>query len=858
MIQSDALHGRRGGRHILLIGHRTAGKTTLGSLLAARLGSPFIDVDARIEAATGAPCATLARRDEASFRRVEQATITDIVQSTTPAVIACGAGMAPIPVGHLTIAIHREGWEDSARALRGPLRDALSNDEEMAWMRATRTPRYHAAAHARLHIARGTPVDRALGDLMQLVRMASCFPQSLMAPASWLVPRSTPALARAEADARLMGCAGVEIRSDIMDTQPVGTPWLASLRTPDPDFLLRHHGARAFDCDIRFLGQLRLDGLEPRPLILSLHPDVCTPGDIDALGDALHHVRTRHPEFARELSWKYAPRISSWRQLRACLASVDPLRDAEPAGTFLPQGGNWYWLRIILANSSNRWNYIHVHDGDDAGDAPLPPDFPLLLPHALPASPAELSGLIGLPVSQSIGDMWHRVLADADPAPPSSYVKIPVAEEDVDAALGVLTTVGVTGLSVTAPLKRVVAESTRVDNPDRLPAGNTLTRCDGRWVLSDTDEAGMDAALAAVEAEGVGPGRAWIFGSGGVVPAVERALASRGWTPVARVQPRTGWRGEEAADLIVNAAGPAAPAAQGAPACRAWLDLHHRDAQPPPHTACAYHNGRIFFEAQAAAQRTLWRDEAGRRAAAADAIAASIPDAVRDEALPALHALLRRFPLRNFSVDIDAHRRLELTTARDVEELIGSITEDEFRVDEQLPYWAELWHSAIAVAGTIADAPGMVRRHEVLEVGCGLGVPGIVAALCGAQVTFTDNDPLALHAARINLLRNAPGAEASFHLQDFRRPPRRTWPVIIAADVLYERRYLDPFAEFLRGALAPDGIVVLAEPNRSIAESFFTAIISRGFRIESRVREAGLHGRTVAVGIHLLRHAGTQ
>jgi len=59
------------GRHLVLIGFMGAGKTTLGADAAARLGRPFIDLDAAIEAEHGPIPELFERQGEAAFRELE-------------------------------------------------------------------------------------------------------------------------------------------------------------------------------------------------------------------------------------------------------------------------------------------------------------------------------------------------------------------------------------------------------------------------------------------------------------------------------------------------------------------------------------------------------------------------------------------------------------------------------------------------------------------------------------------------------------------------------------------------------------------------------------------------------------------
>ena len=67
------------------------------------------------------------------------------------------------------------------------------------------------------------------------------------------------------------------------------------------------------------------------------------------------------------------------------------------------------------------------------------------------------------------------------------------------------------------------------------------------------------------------------------------------------------------------------------------------------------------------------------------------------------------------------------------------IDEGAFADDEFLPYWAERWPSGIALAEHLAAHD--LRGARVLEIGCGLGLPSLVAARLGADVVATDWSP---------------------------------------------------------------------------------------------------------------------
>ena len=151
---------------------------------------------------------------------------------------------------------------------------------------------------------------------------------------------------------------------------------------------------------------------------------------------------------------------------------------------------------------------------------------------------------------------------------------------------------------------------------------------------------------------------------------------------------------------------------------------------------------------------------------------------------------------------------LALLRPRDPDTLID---EEAFAQDEFLPYWAELWPSALALARAL---PVDLAGQAVVEVGCGLGIPSLVAAARGAQVTAIDWAPAAIELLRENATRN--GLSLEGQVEDW-RTFAGSFDLAIAADVLYEQRNVEPLLELLP-KLAPT--MFLAEPGRRAGNEF--------------------------------------
>lgn len=86
---------------LLLIGFMCSGKSTVGRLVAQRLGMPFIDLDRVIEARVGPLLPFVQREGEEAFRRIESEVLRDLL-SGEAAVIATGGG-TPTAAGNLEL-----------------------------------------------------------------------------------------------------------------------------------------------------------------------------------------------------------------------------------------------------------------------------------------------------------------------------------------------------------------------------------------------------------------------------------------------------------------------------------------------------------------------------------------------------------------------------------------------------------------------------------------------------------------------------------------------------------------------------------------------------------------------------------
>ncbi len=170
--------------HLILIGLRGSGKTTLGRLLAERLQRAFIDVDTWIEQRAARTIAEIfAAEGEPAFRKLEEAALADALREP-PAVIATGGGAVlsvancermrvagvciwlTAPVGEL----HRRVQRDPRSAESRPALTGLTAEQELLQLSQERAPLYQKLATLVITTAGRLPTE-SVREVLRMLRL---------------------------------------------------------------------------------------------------------------------------------------------------------------------------------------------------------------------------------------------------------------------------------------------------------------------------------------------------------------------------------------------------------------------------------------------------------------------------------------------------------------------------------------------------------------------------------------------------------------------------------------------------------------------------------------------------------------
>jgi len=173
---------------------------------------------------------------------------------------------------------------------------------------------------------------------------------------------------------------------------------------------------------------------------------------------------------------------------------------------------------------------------------------------------------------------------------------------------------------------------------------------------------------------------------------------------------------------------------------------------------------------------------------------------------------------------------------------------EKFSVDDNIPFWIEVWPSAVVLAEFILGRDEFTNK-KVLELGCGLGLTSVALGLKDAIITATDYEMMALQYARRNYIRNIGDEKnAKFIYLDWRHPfISEKFDFVIGADIIYERSLFGDLVNVLKATMMPQSICYLADPNRITSREFFEILKDENFSFETVLKKEIMYKGTKAV-----------
>jgi predicted nicotinamide N-methyase len=194
---------------------------------------------------------------------------------------------------------------------------------------------------------------------------------------------------------------------------------------------------------------------------------------------------------------------------------------------------------------------------------------------------------------------------------------------------------------------------------------------------------------------------------------------------------------------------------------------------------------------------------------------------------------------KTYTVDFEPLRlrgkEIQLLQVTNLEPLLAG--KDPFQDVTDFPFWVKLWEAAMILADLMLTTPPAKEGQTLLELGAGLGAPGLAAALAGYRVTLTDYEPHILDFQRVSAAATGlKGVEC--RLLDWLQPPTLPrFDTIIGAEILFREDFFTPLLNIFRSLLAEQGVIYLAHDARRKSLTKFLQLAEKEYEIATSARK---------------------
>ncbi|MCK5077526.1 MAG: hypothetical protein KAR38_14185, partial [Calditrichia bacterium] len=168
---------------------------------------------------------------------------------------------------------------------------------------------------------------------------------------------------------------------------------------------------------------------------------------------------------------------------------------------------------------------------------------------------------------------------------------------------------------------------------------------------------------------------------------------------------------------------------------------------------------------------------------------------------------------------------------------------------DYIPYWAEFWPSGAIMAKKIWEKYNF-KNTSVLELGSGTGIAGLSIPLKNGEIIYSDYDSNSFPFIKINHYLNYRNIPKILKLDWTKNDIDKKFKWILASDLAYEKRLFLPLIETMERLLAPDGKIILTEPERNFAKPFFALLKERGFNFNKILLDAENNNKDITIGFY--------
>ena len=182
---------------------------------------------------------------------------------------------------------------------------------------------------------------------------------------------------------------------------------------------------------------------------------------------------------------------------------------------------------------------------------------------------------------------------------------------------------------------------------------------------------------------------------------------------------------------------------------------------------------------------------------------------------------------------------VKVAIVKDFDELLNHYVEHSPDDTDMIPYYADLWPSAEALAKVLVENREIIKNRDVFELGAGLSMPSMICGKLGAnRVVASDYHPDNSFQVYRNAKLNSLDIEyMQLDWSSLNEKEDEKFDIIIGSDLLYEKKSVKILVNCVKHMLKDNGIFILADPGRDHIQDAVDQFGAAGITLELLIKD---------------------
>lgn len=195
-------------------------------------------------------------------------------------------------------------------------------------------------------------------------------------------------------------------------------------------------------------------------------------------------------------------------------------------------------------------------------------------------------------------------------------------------------------------------------------------------------------------------------------------------------------------------------------------------------------------------------------------------------------------------------KKIRLLKIADLEQFLDG--KDPFADVSEFPFWIRLWDAAMILAYVLAGQKNC-RNRTLLELGAGLGAPGLAASAAGFDVTISDYEDIIMDFQRVSAAASQLSGIRFAHLDWLEPDEIGSFDVLAGAEILFREEFFQPLLNLFNTCLNPGGEIYLAHDARRKSLPRFLELAKDDFEIGTKKQVIRKNDGNITILINRLR-----